>query len=57
MFVGHWELIVVGVVALLLFGHRLPKVMGALGEGVRNFRDAFSGRDENRDSGDSSVLA
>jgi len=50
MFVGHWELVLVGVVAVLLFGHRLPKVMGSRGEGMRNFRDAFSGKDGDGDS-------
>lgn len=55
MFVGHWELILVGVVAVLLFGHRLPKVMGSVGEGLRIFRDAFSGKESATAASDSSI--
>lgn len=32
------EWIIVGVIALLLFGRRLPEVMRGLGGGVREFR-------------------
>ena len=36
--IGHWELLVVGVVILLLFGHRLPSVMRSLGGGISQFK-------------------
>jgi sec-independent protein translocase protein TatA len=52
--IGHWEILLVAFVAVLLFGHRLPSVMGSMGEGIRNFRDAFSGKDDR--TSDSSVL-
>lgn len=35
---GPTELIVVGVVVLLLFGHRLPGLMRSLGRGVVEFK-------------------
>lgn len=35
---GPWEMAIVLVVALLLFGTRLPKVMRSLGSSVHEFR-------------------
>jgi sec-independent protein translocase protein TatA len=36
--IGTTELIVVAVIALLLFGNRLPSVMRSLGQGVNEFK-------------------
>lgn len=36
--IGTTELIVVAIVALLLFGNRLPSVMRSLGQGVNEFK-------------------
>ena len=36
--IGTTELIVVGLVALLLFGNRLPSVMRSLGTGITEFK-------------------
>jgi sec-independent protein translocase protein TatA len=54
MGIGHWELLVIGVVIVLLFGHRVPSVMHSLGEGFRTFRDGFRGEDSSAAS-DSSI--
>lgn len=35
---GTTELIVILVIVLVLFGSRLPSVMGGLGQGIRNFK-------------------
>jgi sec-independent protein translocase protein TatA len=40
---GPFELIIVGVVLLLLFGNRLPSVMRSLGRGVVEFKKGVSG--------------
>lgn len=40
---GHTELIVILVVALLLFGTRLPKVARSLGQGVSEFKGGLKG--------------
>jgi len=40
---GTTELIIVGVVVLLLFGSRLPKVMRSLGEGIVEFKRGVQG--------------
>jgi TatA/E family protein of Tat protein translocase len=37
-FVNQWELIVILVVVLLLFGHRLPGMARALGSGITEFK-------------------
>ena len=45
--VGTTELIVVGLIALLLFGNRLPSVMRSLGTGINEFKRGLN--DVNRD--------
>lgn len=37
------EMIVVGVIALLLFGKRLPEVARSLGKGMREFKEGMAG--------------
>ncbi|MHC4471380.1 MAG: Sec-independent protein translocase subunit TatA/TatB [Planctomycetota bacterium] len=41
--ISHWEIIVVLVIALLLFGTRLPKVARSLGQGVSEFKSGLKG--------------
>lgn len=36
--IGQTELLIVGVIALLLFGNRLPSVMRSLGSGISQFK-------------------
>jgi sec-independent protein translocase protein TatA len=44
--IGHWELIVLGVVLLLLFGgSQLPRIGRQLGLGAREARDTLAGID------------
>ena len=43
VFLSHWEIIIVLVIALLLFGTRLPKVARSLGQGVREFKGGING--------------
>jgi sec-independent protein translocase protein TatA len=44
---GLPELLVILVVALVVFGPgKLPELGSALGQGIRDFRKAFEGRDE-----------
>ena len=40
---GHWELIIVLVFALLLFGKRLPEVARNLGKGIVEFKKGIKG--------------
>ncbi len=48
---GPQEMIVVGIVALLLFGKRLPEVARNLGKGSSEFKKGMSGmQDEIRSS-------
>lgn len=44
---GGPELIVILVVVLLLFGgKKIPELMSGLGKGVKEFKDAQSGKEE-----------
>lgn len=48
---GPFELMIVGVVALLLFGKRLPEVARSLGKGIVEFKKGVRGiEDEVSDS-------
>lgn len=38
---GGYEWIIILVVALLLFGRRLPEVMKSMGQGVRMFKEGL----------------
>jgi len=50
MNIGFWEIAVVLIIVLLLFGvGKLPNVMGDLGKGLRNFKDGLKGDDEKKD--------
>jgi sec-independent protein translocase protein TatA len=40
---GHWELVIIAIIVLLLFGNRLPSVMRSLGRGVVEFKKGVSG--------------
>ena len=35
---GGFELMIIGAIILLLFGHRLPKMMRSLGQGITEFK-------------------
>lgn len=39
---GPWEMAIVGIVAILLFGKRLPEVMRSLGKSYNEFRRGLS---------------
>lgn len=45
--IGQTELLIVGIVALLLFGNRLPSVMRSLGSGISEFKKGLD--DVNRE--------
>ena len=44
---GGSELFLILLIVMVLFGYkRIPKLGGALGEGINNFRKSFAGKDE-----------
>ena len=47
MFTGHWEWVVVLLVALLLFGRRLPAVARSMGKSIVEFKKGL--RDVEKD--------
>lgn len=49
---GGLEWVVIGLVALLIFGKRLPGVARSLGQALHEFRSGFSGLgEEKKESG------
>jgi sec-independent protein translocase protein TatA len=48
---GGPEMLFVGVIALLLFGKRLPEVARSLGKGVTEFKKGLRGIEEDIDVG------
>lgn len=54
MFGSHpMELIIVGIVALLLFGKRLPEVARSLGKGITEFKKGVRGIEDEVESSSS----
>jgi sec-independent protein translocase protein TatA len=48
-----WHLLILGVVALLVFGpKRLPELGSSLGKGLREFRQAIGGGEKEPDDSD-----
>jgi sec-independent protein translocase protein TatA len=49
---GTWELILIVVVVVLLFGaKRIPEVARGIGKGIKEFRKALEGKEEPEDGG------
>ncbi len=44
--IGPWQLAIVALVVLLLFGHRLPSAMRGLGRSAKEFREGLNSTDE-----------
>ena len=40
---GPWEMMIIGMIALLLFGKRLPEVARSLGKGLVEFKKGVKG--------------
>ncbi|MCQ2262312.1 MAG: twin-arginine translocase TatA/TatE family subunit [Bacteroidales bacterium] len=44
--IGTWEIIIIVLVILLLFGGRkIPELMHGIGKGVKSFKDGMNGKD------------
>lgn len=43
--IGHTELLVIGLVVLVLFGHRLPAVMFDMGRAITRFKQGVNADD------------
>jgi len=48
---GGWQIILVVIVVLLLFGgKKIPELMKGIGKGMKEFKDATKGEDDNSNS-------
>lgn len=47
---GGAEWIVIGIIALLLFGNRLPKVARSLGQALNEFKSGLTGKVDESDT-------
>jgi sec-independent protein translocase protein TatA len=47
---GPMEMLIVGMVALLLFGNRLPSVMRSMGRGITEFKKGINGIEDEVDA-------
>jgi sec-independent protein translocase protein TatA len=49
--IGPWEVVILVVILLLIFGSRkLPDIGRSLGKGMREFKDAVTGKDDKREA-------
>lgn len=47
LFIGTWEIVLIVLVVLLLFGgKKIPELMKGLGQGVKSFKQGMSDVDE-----------
>lgn len=47
--IGPWEIVILVLIILLVFGaRRLPEIGRGLGKGMREFKDAITGKEERR---------
>ena len=44
--ISHWNLLLILIVLLLLFGRRLPEIANSLGRSYREFRRGLAGAEE-----------
>ena len=51
--IGPMEMLIVGGIALLLFGNRLPSVMRSLGRGIVEFKKGVQGIEDDIDKASS----
>lgn len=48
LFLGTWEILVIILIILLLFGgKKIPELMKGLGKGVKSFKDGMNGVGDN----------
>ena len=46
----HWEILIIVLVIVLLFGGRkIPQLMKGLGQGLKEFRNAVKGKQEEKE--------
>jgi len=43
---GHFELVVIVVVAILIFGRRVPEIIGNMGKAIWEFRRGLKGEND-----------
>ena len=54
---GHFELLIIAFIILLLFGNRLPSLMRSLGRGVVEFKQGLHGVGDDDDDDDDDELS
>ncbi len=53
LFLGTWEIIIIVLVVLLLFGgKKIPELMHGVGKGVKSFKDGMNGIEDDLKKGE-----
>lgn len=49
MNLGIWEILLIALIVLLIFGgKKIPELMRGLGKGIRSFKDGMSGKEDDQ---------
>lgn len=50
MNLGIWEILLIALIVLLIFGgKKIPELMRGLGKGIRSFKDGMNGKEDLED--------
>ena len=50
MNLGIWEILLIALIVLLIFGgKKIPELMRGIGKGVRSFKDGVNGKEDPED--------
>jgi sec-independent protein translocase protein TatA len=56
-FASHWEVWIILLIILILFGSRLPGIARSLGQGINQFKKGLSDTVEDKPAGDAKPAA
>ena len=54
-FVGGWEVVIIALIILLLFGGKIPELMRGVGKGIKSFKEGIKDVEKEIEDVDSEI--